>query len=81
MDSSAGPADVRPAGAAVGFQDLDHHLQAVRRQHPSAEIVWDEQTRHWGAIEHSPGGGEIFTHAPTLAELDIKLGAESSEAG
>ncbi len=56
-------------------------LQAVRRKHPGARIERDQITGHWGAIEHPSGGGEIFTHAPTLAELDIKLGAESSEAG
>lgn len=44
-------------------------LQAVQRKHPGVRI------------EHPLGGGEIFTHAPTLAELDIKLGAESREAG
>jgi hypothetical protein len=60
---------------------MGEHLQAVRRKHPEAHIAHDEITGHWGAIEHPPGGGEIFTHAPTLAELDIKLGAESREAG
>ena len=56
-------------------------LQAVRRKHPGARIERDGITGHWGAIEHPLGGGEIFTHAPTLAELDIKLDAESREAG
>jgi hypothetical protein len=60
---------------------LGEHLQAVRRKHPAARIERDQITGHWGAIERPSSGGEIFTHAPTLAELDIKLGAESSEAG
>jgi hypothetical protein len=64
------------AGPALG-----EHLQAVRRKHPGAYVERDQITGHWGAIEHPPGGGEIFTDAPTLAELDIKLGAETSEAG
>ncbi len=71
MTNSAEPTD--PA--------FGEHLRAVRRKHPGAHIEHDGITGHWGAIEHSPGGGEIFTHAPTLAELDIKLGAESSESG
>lgn len=65
-----------PAGPAMG-----ELLQAVQRKHPGVRIERDGSTGHWGAIEHPPGGGEIFTHAPTLAELDIKLGAESREAG
>jgi hypothetical protein len=60
---------------------VTERLAAIRREHPAAEIAWDDCTGHWGAIEHPPGGGEIFTHAPTLAELDIKLDAESSEGG
>jgi hypothetical protein len=56
-------------------------LQAVRRKYPRVRIERDGITGHWGAIERPLGGGEIFTHAPPLAELDIKLGAESSEAG
>jgi hypothetical protein len=65
-----------PSGPAMG-----ELLQAVRRKHPAAHIERDNVTGHWGAIEHPPNGGETFTHAPTLAELDIKLGAESYEAG
>jgi hypothetical protein len=60
---------------------MGEQLQAVRRKHPGARIEHDHITGHWGAIQHPPGGGEIFTHAPTLAELDIKLDAESSEGG
>ncbi len=60
---------------------LGEHLRAVRRKHPRAYIEQDKITGHWGAIEHPPGGGEIFTHGATLAELDIKLGAESSGSG
>lgn len=65
-----------PSGPVMG-----ELLQAVRRKHPAAHIERDSVTGHWGAIEQPSGGGEIFTHARTLAELDIKLGAESSEAG
>ena len=60
---------------------IDHHLQAIRRKRPGAHIERDGITGHWGAVEHLPGGGVIFTHAATLAELDIKLGAETSKAG
>jgi hypothetical protein len=60
---------------------MSKRLAVIRQEYPAAEIAWDDITGHWGAIERPPGGGEIFTHAPTLAELDIKLGAESSEAG
>lgn len=79
MDPSPSPAAA--ANAAAGSRGIDHHLQAVRHKHPEARIEHDEITGHWGAIERPPGGGEIFTHAATLAELDIRLGAESSEAG
>lgn len=60
---------------------LGELLQAVQRKHPGARIERDGITGHWGAIEHPTGGGELFTHAATLAELDIKLAAESGEAG
>lgn len=79
MDSSPSPTEA--PDAAAGSQAIDYHLQAVRCKHPKAHIEHDRLTGHWGATERPPGGGEIFTHAATLAELDIKLGAESSEAG
>jgi hypothetical protein len=79
MDSFPSPTGA--SQAAAGSQGIDHHLLAVRRKHPGAQIERDNITGHWGAVERPSGGGEVFTHAPTLAELDIKLGAESSEAG
>lgn len=65
-----------PSGPAIG-----ELLKSVQRKHSGVRIERDGITGHWGAIERPLGGGEIFTHAPTLAEPDIKLGAESREAG
>lgn len=70
-----------PHQAAALEAGLSPHLDALLQKHPNTAIGWDDINKHWVAIEKPPGIYEVFTHAPTRAELAIKLDVDSREAG
>jgi hypothetical protein len=49
------------------------HIEAVIARHPGVMIGRSLETGHWEAIRRPSRTCEILVHAPTLAELDIKL--------
>jgi hypothetical protein len=57
---------------------LSPHLEAVIAANPGWIIGQNDATGHWEAIRRPTCTCEVFSHAPTLAELAIKLEAESS---
>ena len=52
---------------------LPQQLEAVLARHPGVTIRVNLETARWEAIEFPTETCEVLTHAPTLAELDIKL--------
>jgi hypothetical protein len=54
------------------------HLEAVIAANPGMMIGQNLETGHWEAIRKPSPSCEILVHAPTLAELSIKLEAEGS---
>lgn len=57
---------------------LRPHLEAVIAANPGVMICQNPETGHWEAIQRPTPTCEILDHAPTLAELAIKLDAEGT---
>ncbi len=69
-----------PAGLGVNTGQSPH-LEAVTAANPGWTIGLNAETGHWEATQRPTATRLILVHAPTLAELAIELGTESSESG
>lgn len=57
---------------------LSPQLEAILTAHPGVSIGMNPETAEWEAVRHPTPTCVVIDHAPTLAELAIKLGAEGT---
>jgi hypothetical protein len=67
--------------ASIGFSvdtGLSGHLETLLAAHPGVTIGISTETGQWEAIQRPSPTCIVISHAPTLAELAIKLDAEGT---